>query len=143
MSPGPRRAADLAAHIRAESARLAEACTACGACVRACPMVPGIPSVAEADAGTVAAGMRDVLRGGEGIQEGLTWIAACTRSALCTDACPERIDPAFMMRLASMRARGALGGPPRVPVKDDPNWSARVKAFARMTLTKEEQAQWL
>jgi Fe-S oxidoreductase len=143
MTPGPRRAADLAAYIRAESARLAEACTACGACVRACPMVPGIAAVAVADPGAVAAGMRGVLRDGAGTEEALAWIAARTRSAFCTEACPERIDPAFMMRLAGMRARGALGGPPRVPVKDDPNWSARVKAFARMTMTEEEQARWL
>ena len=64
-------------------------------------------------------------------------------SAVCTSACPEPMDPAMMMRLANMRARGALGGGAQIPVKQDPGWSARVKAFARLTMTEEEQANWL
>lgn len=148
--PPPPRAADLPALIRADSARLAAACTACGACVGACPMVPTLPSVAAAAREKVAAGMRSVLRGEAQAApaESVAWIGACTRSGLCTPACPERLDTAYMMRLAGMRLRGALGasepgGPPRLPAKDDPGWSARVKAFARMTLTEEEQARWL
>ena len=48
-----------------------------------------------------------------------------------------------MLRLAQWRAKGALGEAPRIPVKDDTGFSARVKAFARLTLTEEEQATWL
>jgi Fe-S oxidoreductase len=146
----PPSAPDLAALIRAESARLAAACTACGACVGACPMVPTLPAVAAAAPETVAAGMRAVLRGeAQAAPAGsVAWIGACTRSGLCTAACPERLDAAYMMRLAGMRLRGALGageegGPPRLPAREDPGWSARVKAFARLTLTEEEQARWL
>jgi len=47
------------------------------------------------------------------------------------------------MRLASLRVRGALGDPPRVAPKHDAGWSARVKAFARLTMNQEEQATWL
>ena len=47
------------------------------------------------------------------------------------------------MRLASLRVRGALGDPPRVAAKHDPRWSARVKAFARLTMSEEEQTTWL
>ncbi len=59
---------------------------------------------------------------------------------------------ATIMRLTGMRLRGALGDgdpaapptPPRLPPRrHDPNWSARVKAFARLTMTEEEQARWL
>jgi Fe-S oxidoreductase len=133
----------LAEHIRGESARLAALCTACGACVRACPMTPYAAGVDAAAPGTVAAGMRDVLRDGPGTPEALAWIDACTKSGLCTAACPERIDAALMLRLAGMRLRGALGEAPRIPVREDTQFSPRVKAFARLTMTEEEQAQWL
>ena len=48
-----------------------------------------------------------------------------------------------MMRFASMRARGALGEAPGIAVKTDSGWSARVKGFARLGLTDQEQAEWL
>jgi succinate dehydrogenase/fumarate reductase-like Fe-S protein len=133
----------LATHIRENSARLAEACTACGACYQACPTAPHIPALAGADPAAVMAGIRDLLRDGEGTPQSVAFAAACCRSAQCTQACPEQLDAAFLMRLANFRVRGALGDAPRVPTKDDPGWSARVKAFARLTMTEEEQTKWL
>jgi Fe-S oxidoreductase len=135
--------ARLAGHIRATSERLAAACTACGACYRACPTAPAIPALADAVAEDVMAGVRDILRGGPGSLAAVAFAAACARSGLCTDACPERIDAALLMRMANLRVRGALGDPPRVSAKEDPGWAARVKAFARLTMSAEEQAKWL
>lgn len=88
-------------------------------------------------------GIRDILRDGAGTQEAIAFAGACTRSGVCTSACPEKLDAAFMMRLASLRVRGVLGEPARVATKHDPNWSSRVKAFARLTMSEEEQARWL
>jgi len=133
----------LVDHIRGESARLAALCTACGGCVTACPMTRYAKGVEEAAPSAVAAGMRDVLLDGPGSPEALAWIGACTRSGVCTPACPEQLDAAFMLRLAQWRAKGALGEPPRIPVKEDTQYSPKVKAFARLTLTEEEQAKWL
>lgn len=134
----------LAGRITDEGARLAEACTACGACVTACPMTPYAKGVDAADPATSAGGMRAVLLGGaEVAPEAVAWIAACTRSAQCNAACPEKLDIALMLRFASMRARGAVGEAPRFATKPDPAWSSRVKAFARVTLTEEEQSKWL
>lgn len=133
----------LAEHIRAESARLAALCTGCGGCVEACPMTPYAAGVAAAGPAAVATGMRDVLRDGPGTPAALAWIAACTRSGVCTPACPEGLDAAFMLRLAQWRAKGALGTPALIPVREDTQYSPKVKAFARLTLTEEEQAQWL
>ena len=87
-------------------------------------------------------GIRDLLRDGPGNDAAVAFAAACCRSGVCTDACPEKLDAAFMMRLANLHVRGVTGAP-RVPTKDDPGWSARVKAFARLTMTEEEQAKWL
>lgn len=134
----------LAARITEEGAALAEACTACGACVRACPMTPYAKGVDQADPALVAAGMRAVLRGEDAVPaETVAWLSACTRSGQCTAACPERLDVALMLRFATMRARGAVGEAPRYATKADPAWSSRVKAFARVTLTEEEQSRWL
>ena len=134
----------LAARIVEEGERLAASCTACGACVTACPMTPFAPGVAEAGPGPVAAGMRAVLRGeAEVVPAAVAWISACTRSAQCNEACPERLDVALMLRFATMRARGAVGETAHYTTKADPGWASRVKAFARVTLTEEEQARWL
>jgi Fe-S oxidoreductase len=131
------------AHVRDSSLRLAEACTACGACYRACPMVPRTPTLEQATPEAVMAGIRDILRGETGTPEAIAFAGACVRSGTCTRACPERLDAAFLMRLASLRVRGTLGDPPRVATSHDPRWSARVKAFARLTMSEEEQAAWL
>ncbi|MBX9701518.1 MAG: (Fe-S)-binding protein [Acetobacteraceae bacterium] len=134
----------LAARITEEGARLASACTACGACVTACPMTPYAKGVEAADPALVAGGMRAVLLGQDVVApEAVAWIGACTRSAQCNAACPEMLDVALMLRFASMRARGATGETLRYATKSDPGWSSRVKAFARVTLTEEEQARWL
>ena len=133
----------LAAHIRSSSAKLATACTACGACYSACPMVPRTSALDEADSRAVMAGIRDILRGGPGTPEAIAFAGACTRSGVCTDACPEKIDAAFLMRLASLRVRGVLGDPPRIVKPHDARWSARVKAFARLTMSEQERSEWL
>jgi Na+-translocating ferredoxin:NAD+ oxidoreductase RnfC subunit len=133
----------LIAHIRTSATQLAEACTACGACFRACPMVPRTAALDGAPAEKVMAGIRDYLLADAATPEAIAFAGACTRSGVCSSACPERIDAALMMRLASLRVRGALGEPPRVAGKHDPNWSARVKAFARLTMSEQEQAEWL
>lgn len=133
----------LAVHIRASAAQLADACTACGACFQACPMVERTEALTGADPTAVMAGIRDILRERPGIEHAITFAAACVRSGVCTDACPEHIDAAFLMRLASLRVRGVLGDPPRVSKPHDARWSARVKAFARLTLSPQQQEEWL
>ncbi len=133
----------LIAHIRDNSARLAAACTACGECYRACPMVARTPALSNATPEAVMAGIRDILLDGTGTPDAIAFAGACVRSGECTPACPEKLDAAFLMRLASLRVRGTLGDAPRVKTPHDPRWSARVKAFARLTMNDEERAEWL
>jgi hypothetical protein len=106
-------------------------------------MVPRTPALDNAAPEAVMDGIRDILRDGAGTVAAIAFAGACTRSGVCTPACPEKLDAAFLMRLASLRVRGTLGDAPRVPAAHDPRWSARVKAFARLTMSQEEQAEWL
>ena len=111
----------LIAHIRDNSARLAAACTACGECYRACPMVARTPALSNATPEAVMAGIRDILLDGTGTPDAIAFAGACVRSGECTPACPEKLDAAFLMRLASLRVRGTLGDPPRVKTPHDPD----------------------
>ena len=77
-------------------------------------MVPRTPALDGAAPEAVMAGIRDILRDGAGTPEAIAFAGACTRSGVCTPACPEKLDAAFLMRLASLRVRGALGDAPRV-----------------------------
>jgi hypothetical protein len=107
-------------------------------------MLAYAPEAATADPVEVVRGVIDLLRGAASTPPALAWIAACTRSAVCTDACREEgIDPAYMMRLAKMRAMGALDETPSITVAADTQFSPRVKAFARLTLSTDEQENWL
>lgn len=133
----------LVTYIRENSARLAAACTACGECYRACPMVTRTPALADAVPAAVMQGIRDILNDAQGTPEAIAFAGACVRSGVCTQACPEKLDAAFLMRLASLRVKGALGDQPRVTAPHDPRWSARVKAFARLTMTEQERTEWL
>ena len=95
------------------------------------------------DEGALVAHIRDILRDGPGSSSAIVFAGACVRSGTCTPACPENLDAAFLMRLASLRVRGTLGDRPRVDTPHDPRWSARVKAFAQLTKSEKERTAWL
>ena len=136
-------AGDLTALREGETARMLAACSRCGACFDACPMLPWAQDVAGARGPEVVAGVLDVLTGGQGGGTGSAasrgWIAACTRSGACNVVCPNAVNPMLMLRLARWRATetGAL------PRRDSSETMSRVKVFARLTMTEEEQARWL
>lgn len=138
MGPGE-SLVSLSALREAETARITAACLRCGACFAACPMVPFAPGAKGASGGAVVEGVLDLLNGGPGDGASRSWVAACTRSGSCNAACPEAVNPMLMLRLAKWRANetGAL------PKRDARDAMARVKAFARLTMTEEEQARWL
>nr|WP_314074385.1 (Fe-S)-binding protein [uncultured Roseococcus sp.] len=131
--------ADLAALRASETARMLAACTQCGACFDACPMIPYALDAKGADPAQTVRGVLDVLTGGEGDAAARGWIAACTRSGSCNDACPEAVDPMFMLRLAKYRANetGVL------PKRDAMEAMSRVKVFARLLFSEDEQRDWL
>ncbi len=131
--------ADLAGLRESETARMLVACSQCGACFEACPMVPYAPDARGADKSETVRGVLDVLTGGEGNAAARNWIAVCTRSASCNEACPEAVNPMLMLRLAKWRANetGVL------PKRDAAETMSRVKVFARLSFSEDEQRDWL
>jgi Na+-translocating ferredoxin:NAD+ oxidoreductase RnfC subunit len=88
-------------------------------------------------------GLRRLAKGETASAETVAWVAACAKSGLCVAACPERssgLDAMLLVRIAKQRA---LNETHQLPVKHDPTYFPRIKAFARLQLTDEELAQWL
>jgi len=124
-----------------EVERILDACTQCGKCHEVCPMAQYSKAPAT-DHQAVVGGVLAVLRGDAGTPQALGWIGVCTRSGVCVPACPENVDPKMMMRLARMTALGGRGQPAQLPVKEDPDYFDRVRAFAQLQLTDDELKEW-
>jgi Fe-S oxidoreductase len=126
---------------RHEVERILGACTQCGKCFEVCPMAQYSKSPAT-DGKAVVPGVLAVLRGEQGTAEALGWIGVCTRSGVCVPACPEKVDPKMMMRLARMTAVGGRELPKQIDIKEDRDFFDRVRAFAKLQLTEVELKEW-
>ena len=124
-----------------EVERILGACTQCGKCYEACPMTQYSKAPAT-DSKAVVDGVLSVLRGQSGTPEALGWIAVCMRSGVCVPACPEKVDPKMMMRLARMTALGGRGAPAQIEQKEDRDYFDRIRAFGRLQLTEDELKEW-
>lgn len=131
------------AFVRKETERILAACTRCGRCFEVCPMTRYSSKLAGADPKAVATDVLGLLSGGEGSPEALAWASVCVRSGSCVPACPDNVDPKMMMRIARMIASGGLGGQQKIPVRDDRDYYDRVRAFAKLQLTEDEQKDWM
>jgi heterodisulfide reductase subunit D len=105
----PDRADDFLKALDARRAATLDACTRCGKCVEVCPM-PGPAGLDVADPQSMVTGVIDIIRTGAGPEDSLRWANVCTGSGHCIQACPEGINPRFMLalaRIASRKTRGA------------------------------------
>jgi Fe-S oxidoreductase len=75
-----------------------DACTRCGKCVEVCP-VTGPAGVGDAAAEPVIGGVIDILRGGAGSAASEAWAKGCALSGDCIEACPEGINPRFLLAM--------------------------------------------
>lgn len=132
----------LKAFEQMEAERILSACTQCGKCFEVCPMTRYAGTAIGADGKTVVAGVLAVLRDEPGTPEALGWISVCTRSGVCVPACPDKVDPRMMMRLARMTALGGRGRAKQIELVDDPDYFNRVRAFAKLNLSDEELKDW-
>jgi len=130
-------------YLERERARMLSACTACGKCFEACPMPGYIANRGDETPAQVTANVLGLLRDGQASGIALDWIKACVRTGECVRACPENVNPKLMMRMAKMIATGGMGGEKLLPVKDDRDFFARIRAFAALQLTDEEFKAWM
>jgi ferredoxin len=128
--------------IRRETERILGACTRCGKCYEACPMTVYAPALEGAQPVAVVNGILELLRGGEGSPQALAWAAVCMRSGSCIPACPDDVNPKMMVRIARMTATGGLGGPKRIPGREDRDYYDRIRGFAKLQLSDEEMREW-
>lgn len=75
-----------------------DGCTRCGRCFEVCPMT-GPAALARRNPHEVVGGVLDILRGGQGTVEAERWAKVCSGSGSCIPACPESVNPRFMLAL--------------------------------------------
>ena len=86
--------------LDARAAQVLQSCTACGRCVEVCPM-PG-PAGLTQPASDIAAGVLALLRGETHPDASARWASVCSGSGHCIPACPEGVNPRFMLALARL-----------------------------------------
>ncbi|HET9403392.1 MAG TPA: (Fe-S)-binding protein, partial [Burkholderiales bacterium] len=84
--------------LEARTQEVLDRCTRCGRCFEVCPMTAPAGLAGEKPADVVG-GVLDVLRGGEGAPESVRWAQVCSGSGSCIPACPEGVNPRFMLAL--------------------------------------------
>jgi Fe-S oxidoreductase len=138
----PARSETSEAFLAEVGLELAALCTACGACFDACPIVDHI-GLRGSDPRAAADGLRRLAKGETASAETVAWVGACAKSGLCVTACPERPSGLDAMLLVRIAKQHALNQTHQLPVKHDPTYFPRIKAFARLQLSDEELAKWL
>ncbi|HEY6025836.1 MAG TPA: (Fe-S)-binding protein, partial [Pseudolabrys sp.] len=87
------------AALSARTEEMIDACTRCGKCVEVCP-VTGPAGVGDAAPQDVIGGVIDILRGGKGTTASQAWATGCALSGDCIEACPEGVNPRFLLAMA-------------------------------------------
>jgi heterodisulfide reductase subunit D len=77
-----------------------DACTRCGKCVEVCPVKD--PAGVAAPAREVIDGVIEILRTGEGPAPSRRWASTCMLTGDCIKACPEGINPRFLLAMARL-----------------------------------------
>ncbi|MGE0629446.1 MAG: heterodisulfide reductase-related iron-sulfur binding cluster [Hyphomicrobiaceae bacterium] len=120
-----------------------EACTACGKCFEACPMTEPAGLDTE-DPKRVTGAVRDLLAGEDGSPAAQRWASVCTGSGFCIPACPEGVNPRFMLTLARLaKARRQPSDTQRqVAAKNFRKMSKSVRVLSRMQLPADVLARF-
>jgi len=130
-------------YIERNIERTLAGCTSCGKCFEVCPTTRYSDKLAGQPGREVVAGILDILRGKGGASAAVEWTRLCTQSADCVPACPEKVNPMLMLRLARITALGSTGAQPLLPdSRRDPEFFRRINAFATLQLSEAEIAKW-
>jgi len=85
--------------LQARTQDVLDSCTRCGRCFEVCPMTAPA-GISGRNAAEVVGGVLDIIRGGSGLAESARWAQVCSGSGSCIPACPEAVNPRFMLALA-------------------------------------------
>jgi len=88
--------------LAARTTAMVDACTSCGKCVEICP-VTGPAGVGDATPKAVISGVLDIVRFGDGPQAAKAWAKGCALTGDCIAACPESINPRFLLAMARVK----------------------------------------
>lgn len=124
--------------LEARTQDILDRCTSCGKCFEVCPMTApaGIDTANPAD---TVSGVLRVLQGGTGTPAAERWAQVCSGSGNCIPACPEAVNPRFMLSLArvAMQKRASVDDQRR---KGSAAFSAMgrgVRVLSRMQLSTD------
>ncbi|MDH4150041.1 MAG: (Fe-S)-binding protein [Betaproteobacteria bacterium] len=124
--------------LQARTHDVLDHCTRCGRCFEVCPM-PAPAGLSEHVGADVVGGVLDIIRGGSGTPAAERWAQVCSGSGHCIPACPESVNPRFMLALtrvaiqrrataAEQRAKGSAAFA---------NMGRGVRVLSRMQLPAE------
>ena len=107
------------------------------------PEPAGLGLAGERDGARVVSGVIELLRGGDGSDQGRQWAEICTGSGYCIEACPEAVNPRFMLALARLETRRREGGEAnRAKARASfGTMSNAVRAFSRLQLAPDALAR--
>jgi Fe-S oxidoreductase len=134
---------DFETALAARTDAMCEACTRCGKCVEICPMT-GPAGVGDATPKAVISGVIDILRGDEGAPAAKAWASGCALTGDCIAACPEGINPRFLLamtRVTLTRKSSDLRERRRKGVENFRAVADGVNVLSRMQLDDAELAR--
>ena len=129
--------------LNARADDVLDRCTACGTCFDVCPMT-GPAGLGDESGSRITAAIRDTLSGGPGSPAAERWAHVCSGSGSCIPACPEGVNPRFMLMLARLaKAKGRAADEQRTTgAVNFRKMSRGVRVLSRMQLAPEVLARF-
>jgi heterodisulfide reductase subunit D len=131
------------AALAARTDEMVAACTRCGKCVEICP-ITGPAGIGEAAPKAVISGVLDIVRFGDGPDISKAWAKSCALTGDCIAACPEGVNPRFLLAMARVALAGKSSDLRDRRKKGIENFRAvadGVNVLARMQLNEDELAR--
>ena len=135
--------ATFAAALDARADEVIDRCTGCGKCFDVCPMT-GPAGLAHNDSGAVTSAVRALIAGEIGSAAAERWATVCSGSGFCIPACPEGVNPRFMLTLARLAvARRKTGDQQRqIGAVAFRRMSKSVRVLSRMQMSADVLARF-
>ena len=122
------------------TSEMLDACTKCGKCVEICP-VTAPAGVGDATPKAVISGVLDIVRFGDGPQASKAWAKGCALTGDCIAACPEGVNPRFLLAMARVKMARQAAEPREQRKKGVENFrlvADGTNVLARMQLSANE-----